>query len=234
MASRTFDVKFPCSTQLTFGSLIFAAGENGELKMLPLGPAPGHLASTSSSSSCRSYAGSGHCARSYIRTAKIIWGILVVTSTLWLLVRASGSSTLASTPDSDSADNYLEIESSAYGEPVKDGCFIYMVPPNGDRSSNTSSRYHTIGRSAVSDAWTPSGGLAQNLNPDFNVVRVQEIMETMQCMAPDGSPLIVLTQQGVEAANLIVVEKAVGVPRGNLLSAATIRQGMPEVKLHHQ
>jgi hypothetical protein len=72
------------------------------------------------------------------------------------------------------------------------------------------------------------------LNPDFNVVRVQKIMETMQCMAPDGSPLIVLTQQGVEAANLIIVEKAVGVPRGNLLSAATIRQGMPEVKLHHQ
>jgi hypothetical protein len=37
MASRTFDVKFPYGTQLTFGSLIFAAGENGELKMLSLG-----------------------------------------------------------------------------------------------------------------------------------------------------------------------------------------------------
>jgi hypothetical protein len=32
-------------------------------------------------------------------------------------------------------------------------------------------------------------------------------------MAPDGSPLIVLAQQGVEAANFIVAEKSVGVPR---------------------
>jgi hypothetical protein len=76
--------------------------------------------------------------------------------------------------------------------------------------------------------------LAQNLNPDFNVVQVQEIMETIQCMAPDGSPLVVLTQQGAEAANLIIIEKVADVPRGNLLSAATIRQGMPEVKLRHQ
>jgi hypothetical protein len=29
-----FDTKFPCGTQLTFGSLIFAVGENRELMML--------------------------------------------------------------------------------------------------------------------------------------------------------------------------------------------------------
>jgi hypothetical protein len=66
MALRTFDVKFSCGTQLTFGSLIFAAGENEELKMLPPKPAPGHLAPTSSSTSGRSCTGSGHCAGSYI------------------------------------------------------------------------------------------------------------------------------------------------------------------------
>jgi hypothetical protein len=55
--------------------------------------------------------------------------------------------------------------------------------------------------------------LAQNLNLDFNVVRVQAIMETIQCMTPDGSPLVVLAQQGAEAANLIIVEMSAGVPR---------------------
>jgi hypothetical protein len=160
--------------------------------MLPPGPAPGHLAPMSSPVSGWSYAGPGRCAGSYIRTAKIIWGILVVTSNLRPLVGASSSSTSASTPDSDSADDYLEIRASACGEPVKDDRFIYMVSPNGDRSSNTSSRYLTIGRSKVSDARTPIGGLAWNLNPDFNVIRIQAIMEIIQRMAPDGSPLVVL------------------------------------------
>jgi hypothetical protein len=38
------------------------------------------------------------------------------------------------------------------------------------------------------------------------------IMETIQRMAPDA-PLAVLAQQGVEAANLVVVERSAGVPR---------------------
>jgi hypothetical protein len=37
-------------------------------------------------------------------------------------------------------------------------------------------------------------------------------METIQCMTLDGSPLAVLAQQGAEAANIIVVEKSVGIP----------------------
>jgi hypothetical protein len=213
MASRTFAVKFPYGTQLTFGSLIFATERNRELKMLPPGPAPGHLAQMSSSTSGKSCAGPDRCAGSYICTTKIIRGIPVVTSTLRPLVRASDSSTSASTPDSDSADDYLEIGASTYGEPVQDGRFIYMVVPNGDRISNTSSRYPTIGRSKASDARTPSGGLARNLNPDFNVVQVQAIMETIQRMAPDGSPLAVLAQQGAEAINLIIVKKLAGDPR---------------------
>jgi hypothetical protein len=51
------------------------------------------------------------------------------------------------------------------------------------------------------------------LNPYFNVVRVQAIMETIQRMAPDGSPLAVLAQQGAEVANLIVAKKSVGIPQ---------------------
>jgi hypothetical protein len=144
MASRMFDVKFPCGTRLAFGSLSFATGEGEDLKMLPPGPVPEHLALTSSSTSGRSCVASGHCAGNYICTAKIIWSIPVVTSILRPLVGASSSSASASTPDSDSSDDYPEIGASAYGEPVKDGHFIYMVALNGDRSSNTSNRYPTI------------------------------------------------------------------------------------------
>jgi hypothetical protein len=87
-----------------------------------------------------------------------------------------------------------------------------MVAPNGDQSSNNSSRYPSIRRSKASDAQTLSGGLACNLNPDFNVVWVQAIMETIQCMVLIGSPLAILAQQGAEAANLIVDEKSCSVP----------------------
>jgi hypothetical protein len=88
-----------------------------------------------------------------------------------------------------------------------------MVAPNGDRSRNRFSEYPTIGRSEVSDAQTPSTRLAQNLNPDFNVVQVQTIMETIQRMTPDGSPLALLAQQGAEAMNLIVAEKSASGPQ---------------------
>jgi hypothetical protein len=87
-----------------------------------------------------------------------------------------------------------------------------MVAPDGDRTRNSSSGYPTIGRSEATDAQTPSAGLVQNLNPDFNVVREQAIMETIQRMTPDGSPLALLAQQGAEAANLMVAEKLAGVP----------------------
>jgi hypothetical protein len=88
-----------------------------------------------------------------------------------------------------------------------------MVAPNGDRSCNSSSGYPTIGRSETYDAQTPSTGLDQNLNPDFNAVWVHAIMETIQRMSPDGSPLTLLTQQGAEATNLIVAEKSTSRPR---------------------
>jgi hypothetical protein len=88
-----------------------------------------------------------------------------------------------------------------------------MVAPNEDQPRHNSSGYPTIGRSEASDARTPSTGLIRNSNPDFNAVRVQAIMETIQWMAPNGLPLALLAQQGAEAANLVVAEKLTGVPR---------------------
>jgi hypothetical protein len=55
--------------------------------------------------------------------------------------------------------------------------------------------------------------LVQNLNTDFNAVQVQAIMEIIQLMALDGSPIAVLAQQGVEAVNLVIAEMSAGVPR---------------------
>jgi hypothetical protein len=153
------------------------------------------------------------CAGSYIHTSKIIWGIPVVTSILRTLVGALSPSASALTPDPDSSDDYPDIGASTYGEPGEGGHLFCMVAPSGDRSNNTSSRYSTIGRSEASDTWTPSGGLVQNLNPDFNAVWVQVIMETIQRMVPYGSPIAVLAQQGAEVVNLVVVEKSAGVPR---------------------
>jgi hypothetical protein len=55
-----------------------------------------------------------------------------MTSILWPLVRTSSSSSSASTPDQYSSDDYLEIGTSAYGEPAEGGHLILMVAPNGD------------------------------------------------------------------------------------------------------
>jgi hypothetical protein len=179
MAPRTFDVKFPCGTQLTFESLTFTAGEDKDQKMLPPGPAPEHLALASSSALGGSCSSSDPCAGSYIHTAKIIRGIPVVTSILRPLAGASSSSSSAWTPDPDSSDDYPEIRASAYREPVKGSRFICMAALNGDRSSNTSNRYPTIGGLDASDTQTSSDCLVQNLNSNFNAIWIQTIMETI-------------------------------------------------------
>jgi hypothetical protein len=72
-----------------------------------------------------------------------------------------------------------------------------MVAPAGAPSHNSYSRYSTIRRSETSDARMPNNEMIRNLNPDFNVMRLQTIMESIQRMTPKGSPLIALAQQGV-------------------------------------
>jgi hypothetical protein len=176
-------------------------------------PTPEHLAVASSSASGGSYSRSDPCAGICIHTAKIIHGIPIVTSILRTLTGALSSSSSASTSDLDSSDDYLEIRASACGEHAGGGHLICIVALNGDWSHNSSSRYPAIGRSETSDARTPSNDLVQNLNPDFNAIRVQAIMETIQRMAPDGSPLAVLAQQGAEAANFVITKKSAAIPR---------------------
>jgi hypothetical protein len=211
MAPWTFDVKFPLGTKFTFGSLTFAAEEDGDLRMLPPGEVTEHTAPSSASSGTQ--ADSDFFDELYIRTAKLVRGIPVMTTILRPCARASSLSSSALFSDLGSFEDYPEIGVSTCGSSADISRLIFMVAPNEDQPRHSSSGYPTIGRSEASDARTPSTGPIWNLNPDFNVVRVQAIMETIQRMAPNGSPLAVLAQQGAEAANLVIVEKSTGVPR---------------------
>jgi hypothetical protein len=163
--------------------------------MLPPGLVPEHPTPAPSSTSGGACSGLDPFAGLYIRTAKLVWGILIMTSTLWPFIGASSSSSLALSPGRGSSDDYPEIGASACGNSAEDGCLILMVAPNGDQSRNSSSGYPTIGRSGVSNAQTPTAGLIQNLNLNFNAIQVQAIMGTIHCITPDSSPLALLAQQ---------------------------------------
>jgi hypothetical protein len=221
MTPRTFDVKFPRDTQLTFGSLTFAAEENGNLKMLPPGAAPERIVSTHGKDLCRlttsSTSGSActcsdSCAGLYICTAKLIWGIPVMTSILRPSTRASSSSSSATSLYQDSSDDYPKIGVSTCGDYAKEGRLIFMVTPTRDPSHNNSNRYPTIGRLETSDAQTPNNGMIQNLNLNFNAMQFQTIIESIQCMAPEGSPLVALAKQNAKDANLIIAERSADNP----------------------
>jgi hypothetical protein len=186
MAPWTFDVKFPRGTEFTFGSLTFTAGEDGDLRMLPLGEVTEHTALSSASSETQ--ADSDFFDGPYIRTVKLVRPC----------AGASSSSSSALSSDQGSSEDYPEIGVSTCGSFADISRLICMVTPNEDQPRHSSSGYPTIGRSEASDARTPSTGLIRNLNPGFNVVRVQAIMETIQRMASDGSPLALFAQQGLK------------------------------------
>jgi hypothetical protein len=152
MAHWTFDVKFPLGTRFTFGSLTFAAGEDRGLKMLPPGPAPEHLTPAPSSTSSSTCSGLDPFIGLYIRTTNLVRGMSIMTSTLQTSIRTSRSSKSVSSPSRDLSDEYPEIGASACGKSAEDSRLIFMVAPNGDRSSNNSSGYPTIGTSETSGA----------------------------------------------------------------------------------
>jgi hypothetical protein len=110
MAPWTFDIKFPHGTEFTFGSLTFAAGEDGDLRMLPPGEAVEHIALSSASSETQ--VESDLFDGPYIRTVKLIRGIPVMTSILWPCIRAASSSPSALSSDQGSSKNYPEIGST--------------------------------------------------------------------------------------------------------------------------
>jgi hypothetical protein len=115
MAHWDFDMKFPLDTQFTFGSLTFAAGEDGNLKMLPPGSASEQPTPAPSSASGGACSGADSFVGLYIRTTELIRGIPVVTFTLKPFIEASSSSSSTSSPDRGSSDDYPKIEASGCG-----------------------------------------------------------------------------------------------------------------------
>jgi hypothetical protein len=223
MTPGIFNVKFPYDTQFTFGSLTFTVGEDRNLKMLPPMLAPERLTPvyeqapyfpTISSISGGVFSGLDPYVRSYIRTVKLIRGIPIVMSILQLSAEASSSSSSAASPDQDSADDYPEIRGSTCGDSAMEGRLIVMVAPAGGSLHDNSSRYPTIGRSEASDARTPNNRMIQNLNLDFNAILLLTIMESIQRMTPEGSPLVALAHQGVETVNYVIAQRLTDNPRG--------------------
>jgi hypothetical protein len=223
MAPWTFHVKFPYNTQFTFESLTFAAGEDGNIKMLPSGSTPKRLTPVYGQApyfpaiSCTT---GGTCSGLdpyvglCIHTVMLVRGILIMTSILQPLTGASSSSSSEASPDQDSADDYPEIGGSTCEDPTEEGCLIIMVAPTRGPLQNSSSRYPTNGRSETFNARTTNDGMIQNLNSDFNPIQLQTIMESIHRMAPEGSPLVALAQQGAEVTNFVIAQRLAGNPRG--------------------
>jgi hypothetical protein len=188
--------------------------------LLTRGPAPKQFApvygqapylSANTSTSGGSCSGLNPLARPYHPTVMTVRGLLIGMPIFQPSTGTSSSSSSRASSNQDFADDYPKVGSSVCWNPVEVGRPIIMVALARAPSHNTSSQYPTIGRSEASDARRPEDRMIWNLNSDFNVVRLQTIMESIQCMAPEGSPLGALVQQGIEAANNVVaVEQSVG------------------------
>jgi hypothetical protein len=56
--------------------------------------------------------------------------------------------------------------------------------------------------------------MIHNLNLDFSAIQLQTLMQSIQRMTAEGSPLIAVAQQGVEVVNVIVAQRLISNPRG--------------------
>jgi hypothetical protein len=175
----TFSIKFPYDTQFTFGSLMLATREDGNLELLTRGPPPKHFVLVygqtpyllaNSSTSGGACSGLNPYPGPYHRAVKSTQGIPIEAPIFQPSVGTSSYSTLAASPDQDSTDDYPEIGGSAYWNSVDKGSLIIMVVPTKAPLKNNSNRYPTIGRSEASDTRTLNDGMIRNLNLDFNAV----------------------------------------------------------------
>jgi hypothetical protein len=225
MAPWTFSTKFPYGTQFIFRSLMFTDGEDGNLELLTQGSTPKHhvpvygkapyypVNPSTSGGACSCL--NPH-AEPYNFSAMTSQEFLIGTPIFQPSAGTMSSSSLEVSHDRDSTEDYPKIGGSVCWNPIVESRRINMVTLEGVQSQNSSSRYPTIRGSEASDAWTPSYRLVQNLNPDFNVMWLQTIMEPIQRMVPKGSLLISLALQGAEAADHVIAAERSPSGRGLL------------------
>jgi hypothetical protein len=204
MAPWTFNIKFSYDTQFLFRSLMFAAEEDGNLELLTQNPEPTHLSSvyrnapyylvdpSTSSTLGGAYSSLNPWARSHYLSSMMSQEYPTRTSIFQPSAGTSSSSSSGASPDRDSIEDYPEIGDSVYWNSTIEAHRISMVGPVRVTSHNSSSRYPTIRGSKASNAQTPSTRIVRNLNSDFNTMRLQTIIESIQCMVPNDSPLIAL------------------------------------------
>jgi hypothetical protein len=119
----------------------------------------------------------------------------LATMTSWghpISARTSSSTSSRASTDRDTIKNYLEIGGRAYWNPTIKARRISMVGPSRAASCNSSNKYSSIKGSEASNARTPSNRVVWNLNRNFNTTRLQTIMESIQHLAPQDSPLVAL------------------------------------------
>jgi hypothetical protein len=187
--------------------------DNGSLKLLTRASASRHPTSVYGqppyllaypSTSIEVCSGLNPYARTYYISSNTSQGRPIEKTIIQPSVGASSSSSSGEAPDRDSVEDYPEIGGGACWNPAIEVRHINMVGPARGDSHNSSSKYQTISGSKASNAWTPSNNIVQNLNSDFNTVRLQTIIESIQQMVPSDSLLIALSQQGVEVVGNIV------------------------------
>jgi hypothetical protein len=164
---------------------MFATEENRNLELLTQGPVLRHPASiyekasyypVDSSTSGGACSGLNIYARPYYLSAMTSQGHPIEKTIIQYSAGAPSSSSLGATPDHNSLKDYPKIGASACWNSAIEACHISMVEPDRGNSQNSSNKYLTIGGSEASDAWTPNNNDVQNLNPDFNGVRLQTII----------------------------------------------------------
>jgi hypothetical protein len=115
-----------------------------------------------------------------------------------LVAYYNGSDCNPNTADDDySIEEYPVILDNNHWDLNVEAHRVNMTGHHGHESRNLSSRYPMIGRLETSDVAT-SNRLVQNQNPNFEVVLLQTLMESIRFMVKDGSPLAPLVQQGDE------------------------------------
>jgi hypothetical protein len=181
MTPWTFSIKFPYDTLFIFGSLMFAAGDDGSHELLTRGPAPRHLTpvygqatylSANPSTSGGVCSGLNSYAKPYYLFAMTSQGRPIGKTILQSSIGALSSSSSGAIHDRDPIKYYPRIGGSTCWNPAIEAHRINMVGPARGNSGNSSSKYPTIGGSETSDARTPSSNTVQNLNLDFNTVRL--------------------------------------------------------------
>jgi hypothetical protein len=133
-------------------------------------------------------------AGSYYLSAKTSQGCPIRKTILQPSAGASSFSSSGETSYRDSAKDYPEIRDNACWNPTIKAYRINMVGLAMGDSQNSSSKHPTIGGSESSNARTPSSNIVRNLNSNFNTVRLQIIMESIQWMVSPDSSLVALAQ----------------------------------------